>query len=73
MEIIAVILTIIGALAVSFLVDAGLVWLVVWGLTKIGITTICGWTVAFSWPLVLVVYVITIILQNIFRAPANND
>lgn len=73
MRVITVVLTIIGALAIGFLAEAGLVWLVVWGLTQIGITTICGWTVAFSWPLVLVVYIITTTLRATFKAAVHEE
>ena len=52
--------------AISFLTNAGLVWLLCWGLKAVGITTICGWTVAFSWPLVLIFTVVYIILYGIF-------
>jgi hypothetical protein len=52
--------------AISFLMNAGLVWLLCWGLKAVGITTICGWTVAFSWPLVLIFTVVYIILHGIF-------
>lgn len=51
---------------ISFLLNAGLVWLLCWGLKAVGITTIGGWTVAFSWPLVLIFTVIYIILHGIF-------
>jgi hypothetical protein len=50
----------------SFLINAGLVWLLCWGLKAIGITTIAGWTVAFSWPLVLIFTVVYVILHGIF-------
>ena len=61
--------TVIGLLigyVISFFLNAGLVWLLCWGLTAIGITTICGWAVAFSWPLVLVFTLACIILRGIF-------
>ena len=64
------ILTIIGIIlliyAISFGITAGLVWLITWGLVKIGITTLFGWTVAFSWPLVIVVSAVIAILKGIF-------
>lgn len=46
-------------LGLSFLCEAGIVWLICWCLKAIGIVTIFGWTVAFSWPLVLVVWIIS--------------
>ena len=62
-------LWIIG-LGIGFLVNAGLVWLITWGLVKIGVTTILGWTVAFSWPLVIIFTVVFMILKAIFK-PVN--
>ena len=43
---------------IAFLMEAGMVWVLCWALKAIGITTILGWKVAFSWPLVLVVMII---------------
>lgn len=43
----------------AFLIEAGMVWILCWALRAIGITTIFGWEVAFSWPLVLVVMIIS--------------
>ena len=37
----------------------GITWLLCWALTSIGITTICGWTVAFSWKLVLILAILS--------------
>jgi len=50
----------------SFLINAGFVWLLCWAIKAIGITTIGGWTVAFSWPLVLIFTVVYMILYSIF-------
>lgn len=44
---------------IAFLIEAGMVWVLCWALKAIGITTILGWKVAFSWPLVLVVMIIS--------------
>lgn len=44
---------------IAFLMEAGMVWVLCWALRAIGITTILGWKVAFSWPLVLVVMIIS--------------
>lgn len=46
----------------AFLLEAGMVWVLCWALRTIGITTILGWEVAFSWPLVLVVMIVSSIL-----------
>ena len=51
---------------IGVLGNAGLVWLLCWGLKAIGITTIGGWTVAFSWPLVLIFTIASVVLRGIF-------
>ncbi len=45
--------------AFVFGLNAIVVWLLCWGLKAIGIVSIFGWTVAFSWPLVVVFMVIS--------------
>ena len=45
--------------ALVFGLNAIVVWLLCWGLKAIGIVSIFGWTVAFSWPLVVVFMVIS--------------
>lgn len=62
----AILIGLLIGYAISFLLNAGLVWLLCWGLKTIGITAIGGWTVAFSWPLVLIFTVIYMILRGIF-------
>lgn len=62
-----VLLTIILSIILGLLINAGIVWVITWGLIKIGITTICGWTVAFSWPLVIVFTLVVMILKAIFQ------
>lgn len=71
MEIILSILVVLGTtlltIGICFLINAGIVAILAWGLVQVGITTICGWTVAFSWPLVVVFTVIMLVLQSIFK------
>ena len=55
----------IAMICLCLLINAALVWLVCWGLVKIGITAICGWSVGFSWPLVIVITAITAIINMI--------
>lgn len=62
-----IIITIILSLVLGFLMKAGLVWLLCWALNAIGIVTICGITVSFSWALVLAIWVISTLLRGIFR------
>ena len=62
----AIVIGLLIGYAISFLLNAGLVWLLCWGLKAIGITTIGCWTVAFSWPLVLLFTVVYMILHGIF-------
>lgn len=61
------IFTIIATFAFGFVIWGGLIWLLCWGLKAIGIYTICGWTVAFSWPLVIVIVVIWTIISSLFN------
>ena len=53
--------------AFDFLFSAGLVWLLCWLLPAIGIVSIGSFVIAFSWKLVLVVWLIVAILRSIFR------
>ena len=59
---------ILVSLGISFLMEAGVVWLLCWALNAIGIMTIGSVAVAFSWPLVLVVWLVSILLHGIFNA-----
>lgn len=59
--------------ALSLAIWGGLIWLLCWGLKAIGITAIAGWTVAFSWPLVIVIVVIWTILSMLFRGNSNRE
>ena len=62
----AILIGLLIGYAISFLLNAGLVWLLCWGLKAIGITAIGGWTVAISWPLVLIFTIVYIILHSVF-------
>lgn len=62
-----IIITTILSLALGFLMEAGLVWLLCWALNAIGIVTICGVAVSFSWALVLAIWIISTLLRGIFR------
>ena len=48
----------------AFFMEAGIVWILCWALRAIGITTIFGWEVAFSWPLVIVIMIISSIFSG---------
>lgn len=71
-QIIACVVGLLIAFALSFLIWGGIVWLLTWALTAIGITAIGGWTVAFSWKLVLIVALIYSILHGIFAPPTSS-
>ena len=60
---------IVVVLAIALVVglNALVVWLLCWGLKAIGIYAIGGWTVAFSWPLVLVFVIVCSTLGGIFK------
>lgn len=53
---------VIAAIAISFLVNAGLIWVVCWGF---------GWT--FTWKLAVGIYVAEIILKSIFNNVSKKD
>ena len=60
------ILLVLLYLAISFLIVSGLIWLLCWLLPAIGITTIGTFTIAFSWKLALVIWIILALLSTIF-------
>lgn len=60
------VLLILLSLAISFLLTSGLIWLLCWLLPAIGITAIGTFTIAFSWKLALVVWIILALLRSIF-------
>ena len=65
-------LFVILSLIISFLVTAGLVWVLCWALPAIGIVAIGSFTIVFSWKLALVVWVIMFLLQSIFMGGNKN-
>ena len=66
------ILLIILFLTISFLITAGLVWLLCWLLPAIGITAIGTFTIAFSWKLALAIWLIIALLRSIFSSTGKN-
>lgn len=58
------ILLVLLALVVSFLITAGLVWL----LPAIGIVAIGTFTIVFSWKLALAIWLIIALLRPIFSS-----
>ena len=62
------ILIVILSLALSFLLTAGLVWLICWLFSALGVATIGTLTIAFSWKLALLVWLILLLLRSIFSA-----
>lgn len=65
-------LFVILSLVISFLMTAGLVWVLCWALPAIGIVAIGSFTIVFSWKLALVVWVIMFLLQSIFMGGSKN-
>ena len=59
--------------ALSFILEAGTVWILCWALKAAGITTIAGWTVAFSWPLVVFVWLLLGTIRGIFKVSRNKN
>lgn len=60
------ILLVLLFLTVSFLITAGLVWLLCWLLPAIGIATIGTFTIVFSWKLALAIWLVIALLRPIF-------
>lgn len=60
------VLLVILCLGISFLVTAGLVWLLCWLLPALGIATIGTFTIVFSWKLALAIWLILALLRSIF-------
>lgn len=58
MKVIGYCLVIIFAFLVDFLVCTALVWGICSCLPLIGVTTLFGWVVQFSWPLAFIVWAI---------------
>lgn len=67
-----VILFVILSLVASFLATAGLVWLLCWALTGIGIVAIGSFTIVFSWKLALAIWIIMFLLMSIFQGGSKN-
>ena len=59
-------------LMISFLITAGLVWLLCWLLPAIGITTIGTFTIVFSWKLALAIWLVIALLRSIFSSTGKN-
>ena len=68
MSFLLAVLIFLGVLGISFLVNAGIVWVIVWALKALGVVSIFGWTVAFSWPLVVLFTVVWMVLSGIFKS-----
>ena len=66
------ILLVLLALVVSFLITAGLVWLLCWLLPTIGIVAIGTFTIVFSWKLALAIWLIIALLRSIFSSVSKN-
>ena len=66
------ILLVLLFLTISFLITAGLVWLLCWLLPAIGITAIGTFTIAFSWKLALAIWLIIALLRSIFSSTGKN-
>ena len=60
-----VIIGLLIGFGLAFLINAATVWIIVTLLKAIGITMIGTWTVAFSWPLVLLFTIITMVIRGI--------
>ena len=54
---------IVAAYGISYLITAGLLYLIMWGLTALGLTLPIVW----SWSLSAVVWLILLLLKNSFK------
>ena len=61
-----VIIGLLIGFGLAFLINAATVWIIVALLKAIGITMIGTWTVAFSWPLVLLFTIVIMVIRGIF-------
>ena len=66
--ILVVVVSLLLILGICFLLSAALIWGICWALPAIGVTTICGWTVAFSWKLVILLTLVQAFLRGIFSS-----
>jgi len=69
----AVLFAMVLILAFAFLIDAGLVWLLCWALNSIGIYSICGISVEFSWTLAIAVTVIVFVIRCLFGGMSSDN
>lgn len=67
-----IIVCIVLGIGLGFLINAGLVWVLCWALNAVGIHTLFGWDVKFSWPLVVVFTILYIIFGGCFAGTRNN-
>ncbi len=63
-------LLIIGCLllgfGIGFFINAATLWIIIALLKAIGITMIGGWTITFSWQLVLLFTILVMVIKGIF-------
>ena len=57
----------------GFFINAVVVWIIVALLKAIGVTMIGTWTVAFSFPLVLLFTIITMVIKGIFSVTITTE
>lgn len=62
----AIIIGLLIGFGIALLINAATVWIIVALLKAIGITMIGSWTVAFSWPLVLLFTIVAMLIRGIF-------
>ena len=67
-----VVVAVVGIL-LALGVNGLLIWGICWALNAIGIHTIAGWTVEFSWALVILFTIIVGLLKSIFKRSEKDD
>ena len=68
-----VIIGLLIGFGLAFLINAATVWIIVTLLKAIGVTMIGTWTVAFSWPLVLLFTIVTMIIRGILSVTITTE
>lgn len=72
MIILSTVAFVIAYVLTTFGINGLLLWGACWALNTIGINTIGGWTVEFSWALVVLFTIVEIILKSIFKKSEKN-
>lgn len=73
MMILSVVVVVVVGILLALGFNGLLIWGICWALNAIGIHTIAGWTVEFSWALVVLFTIVEAILKSFFKNSDNDD